>query len=469
MSIIALLRRPRPTLNTHFCFFSLRSLGLVLAICISLLPQLVLATGSLPALSNSADGDRVLLREISNTYVYATPATASINPPPEKSTDVWAFVQQSSRLEIPKRDAIAYYLKQYQREAIWITGILRRATPFIGHVVDELDKRYLPIELSLLPVIESGYQPDVHSPKKAAGIWQIVPATAAEVGIRQTPWFDGRSDIRESTQAAIDYLSYLNAEFHGDWQLTLAAYNAGPGRVRAAIRRNQAEQLPTDFWSLRLPSETQNYVPKYLALVAMLREDKAAGLSIPAVPRGSSFDVVDAKQRVSLDRLAQITGVDEDLLQQLNAGLVHGITPPAGPHLIYVPQGVGTRLVDLLRQRKPGTLYTAPDSHVVSWGDTLSAIALRYQVPLGKLKEINELESDFIRPGQTLRVRNFVNEHERMEYVVTIGDSLTEIAQRFEVSVTAIRDEQGRQLRNDIIHPGERLSLLIDDQRKPVE
>ena len=129
MSIIALLRRPRLTLNAHFAFLSRYLLRLVLATCLSSLPQLVLATGSLPALSNSADGDRVLLREISNTYVYATPATVSINPPPEKSTNVWTFVQQSSRLKIPEHDAIAYYLKQYQREAIWITGILRRATP----------------------------------------------------------------------------------------------------------------------------------------------------------------------------------------------------------------------------------------------------------------------------------------------------------------------------------------------------
>ena len=411
-------------------------------------------------MGNSAADDRIMLREISDQYVHTNPSSENIQPVQQSASDVWAFVQQSTRLQIPNHEDIAYYREQYQREAIWITLILERASPFIGYVVDELDKRYLPVELSLLPVIESGYQPDVHSPQKAAGLWQIVPATAADVGIKHTLWFDGRSDIRDSTLAAIKYLGYLNGRFHGDWPLTLAAYNAGPGRVRAAIKRNEEAGLPTDFWSLALPSETRKYVPRFLALVALLRDHPTAGLRLPSVPRGSAFDLLDAGRRVSLDKLASVSGVDEKSLRHLNAGLVRGVTPPAGPHVVYVPQGVGVPLVNLLQQDDKITLYSWPDTHKVEGGDTLGSIALRYDLSLQQLKLINGLDGDFIRSGQSLKVRTLANDHSRVTYVVTIGDTLTEIAQRFSVGVSAIMDEEGKPLRRDVIHPGETLSLL---------
>ena len=403
-----------------------------------------------------------MLREISDQYMHVGPSSENLQSVQQNASDVWAFVQQSTRLEIPEHEDIAYYREQYQREAMWITLILKRASPFIGYVVDELDKRYLPVELSLLPVIESGYQPDVHSPQKAAGIWQIVPATAADVGIRHTPWFDGRSDIRDSTHAAIYYLGYLNGRFHGDWPLTLAAYNAGLGRVQAAIKRNEEAGLPTDFWSLTLPSETRKYVPRFLALVALLRDKPTAGLMLPSVSRGSAFDLLDAGRRVSLDQLARVSGVDEKSLRQLNAGLIRGVTPPAGPHVVYVPQGVGVPLVNLLRQDDNITLFSWPDTHKVQEGDTLGSIALRYELSLQQLKLINDLDSDFIRSGQSIKVRTLANDQSREKYVVTIGDTLTEIAQRFSVSVSAIMDDEGKQLRSDVIHPGETLLLPPD-------
>lgn len=429
-----------------------------------------------PNLGNTPVGDRVLLREVSDNFIFddAIKATKpqsdnvsrpnSGTAPLELPNSVWEYVQQSTRLQLTDHEKISYYREQYRLEAPWISLILRRATPFIGYVVETLDRQYLPVELALLPAIESGYRPDVQSPKNAVGIWQIIPATAKDIGLTSTPWFDGRSDIREATVAAIDYLSYLNAEFHGDWLLTLAAYNGGLGRVRNAIVRNQNAGLPIDFWSLKLPRETREYVPKFLALIAMLRHDRPKGLEIPDITRGSAFDIVDVRQRASVDNIATISGISLRVLEQLNSGLVHGVTPPQGPHHIYVPQGMGTPLINLLVTQSSLELYTPAETHIVVAGDNLSSIARRYKISQKRLRQMNSLESDLIKIGQQLSVLDMHGASPQFEYVVTIGDTLSEIAQRFSVNVANVRDAQGRTLQSDVIHPGERLSLLTNAQ-----
>lgn len=346
---------------------------------------------------------------------------------------------------------------------MWVSKILNRATPFVGHIVESLDKRYLPVELALLPAIESGYQPDVHSAEKAAGIWQIVPLTARDIGIAHNQWFDGRADIVKSTDAAIDYLSYLNAEFHGDWLLTLAAYNAGPGRVRSAIRRNETQGQPVDFWSLKLPRETREYVPKFLALVAMLRQDSLPGLEIPVLDRGNAFEVLDFGHQTSLDKVAVASGVPELSLRNINAGLVHGVTPPDGPHHIYVLKDNAERVITAVSALDPHELYSRPATHTVVAGDTISTIARSNGLTQQDLMALNSLDTTLIRIGQELAVR-FDGDvaDDNVEYVVTIGDTLSDIAQSFSVSLNRILDAEGRTLEGELIHPGEILLISVD-------
>lgn len=426
----------------------------------------------LPDLGNSASGDRLLLREIDNRHVYDTRPDAGQMPTvaqteassaAERPLSVWELVRDSQRLSIPKHPEITRYRQQYAQEAIWVTRIFQRASPYIGFIVDELDKRYLPIELSLLPAIESGYQPDVNSPQRALGIWQIVPATATDIGLSSTTWFDGRSDIVESTLAAADYLSVLNAEFHGDWPLTLAAYNAGLGRVRSAIKRNRDAGKPADFWSLDLPNETREYVPKFLALVALLRYDRPANFQIPVVSQGSAFTTLEAPSRVSMDKLAALTGLPEQQLRNLNAGLIRGITPPEGPHTLYIPTEQAAPLMERMSSVSAIELFNAPEFHTVVAGDNLSTLALRYNVSKKRLRQLNSLESDVIKTGFRLRIFNSQSNDGRIDYVVTIGDTLSHIAQKYSVPVNNIRDERGQILTNDVIHPGERLSLLLGE------
>ena len=436
----------------------------------------------LPNLGNTPESDRILLREIGDDYIFDAASSTDVEiganeaivadndelitlvPQASTPATAWEVVQQSRRIPIPENERIQNYRREYRREALWITKILNRATPFVGHIVDALDARYLPVELALLPVIESGYQPHVQSGQYAAGIWQFVPMTAAEIGISRTAWFDGRSDIRESTIAAIDYLSYLNAEFHGDWLLTLAAYNAGPGRVRSAIRANTKKALPIDFWSLKLPPETHKYVPKFLALVAMLRDDNNPDLVIPDVARGDGFELVNLGRRASIDKLARLSGMDEKTLQILNAGLVHRVTPPEGPHTFYVWKGLGEVLNQTVAKANEQNLFTLPATHTVAAGDTISGIAERYGISQRRLRSMNALESSKILIGQRLAVRRTADSMKSsIEYVVTIGDTLSNIAEKFSVKVKNIRDANGDALPTDLIHPGITLSINVDE------
>ena len=467
------------------------SIASLLRLSVALLSSFVMWTGvmvvitstlaranveSLPPLGNTTELDRLMLREIGDSYIFTTD-TGSASPlgccglgqelvkstlsaAPAPASTVWQFVQRSRRLEIPPNQQIENYRQQYQREAIWVSKILKRATPFVGHIVETLDKRYLPLELALLPAIESGYQPDVHSTKKAAGIWQIVPVTARDIGISHNLWFDGRADIVTSTDAAIDYLSYLNAEFHGDWLLTLAAYNAGPGRVRSAIRLNKAQGKPVDFWSLQLPRETREYVPKFLALVAMLRQDSLPGLEIPVLARGNAFEVLDFGHRTSLNKVASASGVPELSLRLMNAGLVHGVTPPDGPHHIYVLKDNAEKVITAVSALDPQELYSRPSIHTVVPGDTISSIARSYGLNQADLMALNSLDNSLIHIGQELAVRfdgDVITSN--VEYVVTIGDTLSDIAQTFSVPQDRILDAEGHTLEGELIHPGERLLI----------
>lgn len=419
------------------------------------------------AVSNTAD---LQLTSPKDDALGDAPATPTSVPPSEATSSV-AQVTSSrplerirTSLELPVRDHpdILAYRQRHVDEALWIGKIFERSRPFIGHVVEQLAERSLPLELALLPVIESGYRPEVLSKGLAVGLWQIVPITAEEIGMELTPWFDPRADTIASTTAAIDYLSFLNAEFNADWELVLAAYNAGPTRVRAAIRKNKAAGLATDFWSLTLPAETRDYVPKFLSLVALIREPDTP-LPLPVIDDDDGFERVEVGQRISIGTASTLTGVDLATLKSLNTGLVHGVTAPEGPHMLYVPRQLAASARQRLTTADIPSWVPSPDTHVVVAGDTLSQLAERYDMSQRQLMVINRLEDSRIRVGQTLNVRNLQSgRFNEVEYVVTTGDTLSTIADRHSVTSTDIRDANGEALKTDVIHPGEVLKILVD-------
>jgi len=427
-----------------------------------------------PALGNTTHADRQLAREVADDLVVDPRDYVPLQSPRAPSDgaadtsdnasarrDVWNHIRTADSMPINETERVAYYREQYVREAIWISKILHRSKPFLAYLVNSLDARYMPVELALLPAIESGFKTNVHSADDAAGIWQIVPLTANDIGIQRTAWFDGRTDIVASTTAAMDYLSYLNAEFDGDWELTLAAYNAGLGRVRTAMRRNAKANKPTDFPALSLPAETRNYVPKLMALLQLIKDEARNPFDLPAITPEPAFVSIDVGFRISLGKAAQLANMSVRELRKLNAGWIHGITAPDGPHTLHLPTDLVQGFQDALAKADKTRLFAIPQSHVVVRGDTISNIARAYGITPQQVLDLNNLDDPAIFVGQELSVIDARNAHDTIEYVVSIGDTLMQIARRFDVKLSDITDAEGDPPASDTIHPGQTLRIAV--------
>jgi membrane-bound lytic murein transglycosylase D len=260
------------------------------------------------------------------------------------SGDLWDRVRRGPSLGIPGHNRVDRAVSSLKRDAQYLTGLSRRARPYLHMIVGELERARLPTELALLPEIESRYNPRAVSHMSATGMWQFMPYTGKEMGLKQNGWYDGRNDILASTRGAIAYLKQLNGEFDGDWALTLAAYNAGPARVRAAQRANKARGRPTDYWSLNLPSETEHYVPKLLAVIDLVDDPRRHGLPMPRIDNQPRLELVESRKQIDLSQAARICGVPVGTLRDLNPGLKRGKTLPTGPHRVLVPAGTGDKL-----------------------------------------------------------------------------------------------------------------------------
>ena len=258
--------------------------------------------------------------------------------------DLWDRVRRGRHLDVAHHSRVDRAVQSLRRDPQYLTGLSQRARPYLHMIVGELERNGLPAELALLPEIESRYNARAVSPMSATGMWQFMPYTGKKMGLKQNSWYDGRNDILASTRGAIAYLKLLNDEFDGDWALTLAAYNAGPARVRAAQDINKARGKPTDFWSLNLPAETEYYVPKFLAVATLVRDPRHYGLSMPRIENQPHLELVESRSQIDLAHAARICGVPVSTLRNLNPGLKRGKTLPDGPHRVLVPAGTGAKL-----------------------------------------------------------------------------------------------------------------------------
>lgn len=225
----------------------------------------------------------------------------------------------------------------------YLNRLAARSSRYLYHTVREAERRNIPTELALLPVIESSYDPSATSNAAAAGLWQFIPSTGRIYGLNQSSSYDGRRDVIESTRAAYDFLTALHNQF-GSWELALAAYNAGPGRIQKAIDSNAARGLPTDFWSLSLPTETMNYVPRFLAVAEIIAKPQQYGVYLPAIANRQHFRSVPVNYGVSLADVAQVTGVSYDELQKLNPALIAARVDSSGPQRVVIPNDVNVSL-----------------------------------------------------------------------------------------------------------------------------
>ena len=324
-----------------------------------------------------------------------------------------------------------------------------RAQRYLYYVVEQLESRDMPQELALLPFIESAYNPQAISSAQAAGLWQFIPSTGRNFSLRQDWWYDGRRDVTASTQAALDYLSLLHDYFDGDWLLALAAYNCGEGCVGRAIKRNEALGLPTDYWNLQLPRETMNYVPKLLALAQIVDSPTAYGTVLPSLANEPYFAGVAIDQQIDLHKVAELADLSTDELLSLNPAFNQRVTAPNGEYQLLIP-------VDHVEQFT-AALASLPANERVNYqhyrvrsGDTLSQIAQRHQLSVGVIRDVNDINGSLLRVGQTLMLpqlagspaapaTNTLAGADSLRYRIQPGDNLWTIARAHGTTVNRIK------------------------------
>jgi membrane-bound lytic murein transglycosylase D len=249
----------------------------------------------------------------------------------------------------------------------------QRASPYLHFIAQSLDERKMPSELALLPIVESAYNPKANSARDAAGLWQFMAATGRDFNLRQTAFYDGRRDIVASSKAAMDYLTRLHDQFNGDWLLAMAAYNAGEGTVARAIEANQRRGVPTDYWHLNLPRETQDYVPRLLALSMLVREPSVYGVRLSPVSNAPYFTAIDLAHPVDLTRLAATAGVDEAVLVGLNPAFLRKRTIDGPGHLL-VPRDQARQVAAGLAKMEEG----APNVEALAISGGASSPSVRW-------------------------------------------------------------------------------------------
>ena len=249
----------------------------------------------------------------------------------EDTDNLWVRISNDMQLDTPENDRVRQQRALLLRNDMHLATIASRAEPYLYLMVAEIERRELPMELITVPMIESMFDPHARSRSNAVGLWQFVPATGKNFGLRHDNWYDGRRDVMASTNAALDYLEYLNRFFDGDWLQTLAAYNAGEGRVRNAIQRNQRAGRPTDYWSLDLPRETRMYVPKILAMADMISNADKYNVQLPVLANQPQLRVVDTGSRIDLNVAAQLAGLRTSQLKEVNPALSRGVMSPPWP------------------------------------------------------------------------------------------------------------------------------------------
>lgn len=317
---------------------------------------------------------------------------------------MWKQLRPGFGISEINRAEVDYWREFYSQRPKLITAIFERARPFLFPVSQEVRARNLPMELALLPAIESGFHPFAYSRSHASGLWQFIPLTAGRFGLSADDWMDRRRDVVSSTNAALDYLTYLNKFFKGDWYLAIAAYNAGEGRVRNAVRKNEAAGLPTDFWSLDLPKETRDYVPRLLGLAQLVKDPVFCGITLPDIPAKEMVAAVSIQESLDLGVAATLLKMPVDELKRLNPGLRQFSTPPGREFQLAIPKDklkdFTTALAELAPEDK------APwERHVLAKGETLSTVANRYGMDVDQLRKQNPREKNSFRPGETLLVR----------------------------------------------------------------
>ncbi len=433
-----------------------------------------------PIDTEQIDGSTTNNKPLSNNELHKENRTSSEHSPittPQTQQDVWRRISMQLEMPVPDNRIINYYRTWYINHPNHLKTVAKRAEPFLYLITEKIEARKMPLELALLPVVESSFDAFAYSHGSAAGLWQFVSGTAKMYGLEQSFWYDGRRDVAAATDAALDYLSYLNKRFDGDWTHAIAAYNSGGGRVSSAIRKNNKLGKPTDFFSLDLPKETSGYLPKLLALADVIANQEKYGVSIPEIANHPVVELVDPKEQLDLAVAANYAGITVRKLQSLNPAYNQWATAPNGPQKLLLPIHSVDRFQQALSENKGQGIKVI--RYQVRSGDSLIAIAKRYKTTPKLIRSANDITGNRIRIGQFLMIPTSTKEnsvyalsasnrlaktqakargHYKITHIVKRGDSLWSIAQNNKVSHQVLAKWNGMGPR-DTLKVGQKLVI----------
>ena len=411
--------------------------------------------------------------------------SASIEParaPTDTSIDLWERIRRGFKMPDLETRAATDRTRWYAGQPDYIDRMTGRASRYLFHIVDEIEKRGMPTELALLPFVESAMQPEAESHAKASGLWQFIPSTGKLYQLEQNLWRDERRDVVESTRAALDYLQKLYSDF-GDWHLALAAYNCGEGCVGKAVARNRARRKPTDFSSLKLPNETRYYVPKLQAIKNIVREPARHRIALPAIRNEPYFVVVRKTRDIDIITATRLADMQVDEFQALNPSFNRPVMVGAAQSRILLPADhAETFIANLAAYESTGQPLASWTTYVLRSGETIEQLAERVGITDAALREANRVPPKFrLAPGSTIliprdetmdediapekldAVLSLVPERanlRRITYRVRRGDSLNSVARRWGVQTDDI--VAWNRLRTRGLFAGQRLNLMVE-------
>ena len=399
------------------------------------LTLLTLIIGACATVSNS---DVILL---DSKPINAKSGNILENQLKETPIDIWERIRRELTIKIPDDQiaATSIYRERLYKNQSAVNRISKSGQRYLFHTLSRAQELDLPVELALLPFVESEFDPYAKSVDGATGIWQFMPATGKEWGLKSNWWYDGKKDVLASTEAALKFLSYLHQKFDEDWLLAMAAYNTGPARVNRAIKKNKTQDKGIRFWDLDLPKETTAYVPKLLVLCELINNPKSFEVNLPSIANRPYFQRVKIPGQLDLMQAADLAGLKPETIYELNPGFNQWATDPSGPHYLLLPIGVSDRFITQLESLDENDLVRW-DRYKIRRGDSLSRIASRYKIEVAVLKEINGMNDDLIIAGKEIMVPRgsaWADKQSPREqlYVVLKGDTLWNISRKFKVSI----------------------------------
>ena len=390
------------------------------------------------------------------------------------SNDIWEILKNELSWNTYNNKAdVQKEINRINNHGSWYFNYLsEQASPYIQYVIQELKSRDLPLELALLPFIESNYDPNAFSHGSAAGFWQIIPSTARQYGVPINSWYDGRRDIVISTKAALDYLTRLHKLFNEDWLLAIAAYNAGEGTVSYLQKRNTTWGKNTDFWSLNLPKETKQYVPRFLALIHTVKNSNSLGIELPDLNNEEQFKITYWPSQIDLTALADIVDISLREIYKLNPGFNYWQSAPDGPHQVLIPIKNANFINEIIND--------LPDNKIqwihyrVQSGDCLSKLAKNYSTSVSLIKKINKLSTNRIIVDDELLIPKIVSIGVKNSYIphytdyqIKRGDSLWDLSKTFNVSIDKISlwNDLGKE---DLLKIGNTIKLYLCENQHDI-